>query len=401
MAKGGYFGVADVARKLTKGYFSPDGTARKIIKAYMGVGGVARPCWSADGPSLINYGSISQMNVRRYGLTGAAAGNCAYFAGGTNFELASYAYINEVDVYNGLTKLTSRSISPGRKYIESAETSNYAYFVGGYNPSSIGSTTLFSSAIDVFNTSGTRTVGRTMSGGLCVPGVTAVGNIIVIAGGMIDSDEDYSEKVYVMDGTSAPTQLSETYNLSTARAAILGETLDSYAIFVGGTASGIDVYRFNSTSATDVTKIANVPSLSKTVSASFVSRGASAVTGASETNEKCALFKGGSSRSILAINNSLTEISLTAQAYASAGTAATTLDENVLFIGGDSGKMVDMFDPSLTHSRQSVLNYIRDETAAVTVSGKVLVAGGIDQSLSGDARVLNDVQAIYLQKNDE
>jgi hypothetical protein len=42
MAKGGYIGVDDKARKIKKCYIGVDGVARKVKKAYIGVDGVAR-----------------------------------------------------------------------------------------------------------------------------------------------------------------------------------------------------------------------------------------------------------------------------------------------------------------------------------------------------------------------
>lgn len=47
MAKGAYFGVGGILKKVKSAYVGVDGKARKIKKAYIGVGGVARLCWSA------------------------------------------------------------------------------------------------------------------------------------------------------------------------------------------------------------------------------------------------------------------------------------------------------------------------------------------------------------------
>lgn len=48
MAKSGYIGVSDKARKIKKGYIGVGGIARKLKKAYIGVGGIARATFSSS-----------------------------------------------------------------------------------------------------------------------------------------------------------------------------------------------------------------------------------------------------------------------------------------------------------------------------------------------------------------
>lgn len=65
MAKNGYIGVDDVARKVGKMYIGVDGVARKITKSYIGdENGLARPWFVSGAPiSTLAVGSIVFMNV--------------------------------------------------------------------------------------------------------------------------------------------------------------------------------------------------------------------------------------------------------------------------------------------------------------------------------------------------
>lgn len=47
MARDGYVGLNNVARRLKKGYVGVNGVARRLKKGYLGVNGVARLCWVA------------------------------------------------------------------------------------------------------------------------------------------------------------------------------------------------------------------------------------------------------------------------------------------------------------------------------------------------------------------
>lgn len=50
MAKGGYIGVDDKARKIKKAYIGVNGVARKVKKAYIGVDGVAQLVYTCGEP---------------------------------------------------------------------------------------------------------------------------------------------------------------------------------------------------------------------------------------------------------------------------------------------------------------------------------------------------------------
>ncbi|MBR2388112.1 MAG: hypothetical protein IKB02_09970 [Clostridia bacterium] len=64
MAKKGYVGIDNVARKVTKQYIGVDNVARKVTKGYIGVDNVARQCYAGGTPvGELEVGSSVYMNV--------------------------------------------------------------------------------------------------------------------------------------------------------------------------------------------------------------------------------------------------------------------------------------------------------------------------------------------------
>ena len=64
MAKKGYVGIDNVARKVTKQYIGVNNVARKVTKGYIGVNNVARQCYAGGTPvGELEVGSSVYMNV--------------------------------------------------------------------------------------------------------------------------------------------------------------------------------------------------------------------------------------------------------------------------------------------------------------------------------------------------
>jgi hypothetical protein len=94
VAKGIYFGVADLARKGKKAYIGVGNVARKIKKIYIGVANVARLAWSGE---LSYFGIATPLSVGRSRLAATSIGDYAIFAGGE--PSGGNSYSNVVDAY--------------------------------------------------------------------------------------------------------------------------------------------------------------------------------------------------------------------------------------------------------------------------------------------------------------
>ncbi len=124
MAKGIYFGVEAVARKVRKLYFGVDGVARKVRKTYIGIDGIARLIYIA-GMSKTN--SAPALTDSTYSVGAASNKGYAIFAGGAGA-------VTSVNAYNNLlTKVIPAALIIGRYAISGTTVGDYAIFGGGYD----------------------------------------------------------------------------------------------------------------------------------------------------------------------------------------------------------------------------------------------------------------------------
>lgn len=117
----------------------------------------------------------------RYNCTGAATGEYALFCG------ISGAFLSDVDaVSSSLTLVSCTALSEARKYIAGESIGEYAVFAGGQTGQS-GSTYKFTSAVDVYDSSLTRTNNTTLSTARYGMSSAVIGEYGLFAGGVIGS----------------------------------------------------------------------------------------------------------------------------------------------------------------------------------------------------------------------
>lgn len=112
MAKGGFIGVNETARKLKKGWVGINGASRKLKKGWVGVNGVARQIFSAvpDLRYIFNNGSYDAEsgNFTFLGISPAGFRNYAYGSVGSTIDATLEEYDYDADVnYDGATVIFS------------------------------------------------------------------------------------------------------------------------------------------------------------------------------------------------------------------------------------------------------------------------------------------------------
>ena len=364
MAKAVYVGVGSKARKMKKAYIGIGGKARKVKKMYIGVGGKARLCYSAE---LERYGMAAALSAARDSMRAATVGKYALFAGGyISRTFFGYDASSSVDAYNtSLTKSTPTELSCKRCGHAAASVGGYALFAGGalscgglggnYNDI-VGS-------VDAYDASLTRSAAHVI-GKTAAIGGAAVGNYALFAGGTVSGligNDDVTSYVLAYDPsltfTTAPW-------LSVARAKVKGASVGNYALFAGGMAdrhcTTVDAYNASLTRTT------------ATALSSVENNSAAATVG------NHAIFVGNTASADI-YDASLTKTSATILSTARIGLAATTVGDYAIFSG--SG-VADFCDASLTRSSigTSMTGY---DMGAVTIGDYALFAGGHSNEIDG------------------
>jgi len=198
--------------------------------------------------NVLSKTSWGMLSVGRSALAGSAIyydyGNAMaqyyFFAGGT----AGSNQSGTVDVYDELgTKLTNPSeLSKGRANIVAASIGRSVMFAGGFYSES--GTNVFSSAVDVYDNTLTRTTPTGLPFGVGMPGAATVkmGEYAVIGGGDLGSTQ--SKAVCAYDRTLTRSLLPE---LKIGKSCPGGGSIGDYVLIAGGySANGItnhiDVY---------------------------------------------------------------------------------------------------------------------------------------------------------------
>ncbi|WP_281532083.1 hypothetical protein [Anaerocolumna aminovalerica] len=201
MAKGVYFGVNNVARKVKKLYFGVDGKARKIKKMYFGVDGKARICYSAG-----------VRKVKAMTITYPVAGRNNYYAGACA-SIGEYLLIEDTEhsfnhiecinsslnsVYAPPTTTTNGTMAKG-----AASNSNYAIFAGGLRrPSNLTAwSACYTASLALSN------VYTLISEGRSHIGSGTIANNIVFAGGDNGYTLEYGSKVIDIINSSLGSQV--------------------------------------------------------------------------------------------------------------------------------------------------------------------------------------------------
>lgn len=219
MAKAGYIGINNIARKIKSGYVSQSEIARKIKKGYIGVGGVARPFWTEE--ELNYYGEITPLSVARYGLAATSIGNYVLFGGGAVSGTGNTGR-NDVDSYDSsLTLMTLSGLSQSGKSLKASSVGDYALFAGaqGYPGGS--------NLVTTYDCNLTKGSAPVLNHELRGHSSSYVGNYALFAGYMGSVAGNYGN---AYDGNLTKYNI----NLSQARGNGSASSVGNYALFAGG-----------------------------------------------------------------------------------------------------------------------------------------------------------------------
>lgn len=343
MAKAGYIGINNIARKIKKGYVSKSGIARKIKKGYIGVGGLARPFWS--GGELAYYGTITPISesYECEGHAAASVGNYAIFGGGFERQPNTVMLRNPTAYNNSLTKMSAPPLQIGRSAISSASSSNFAVFGGGNNYTSRDPRVdAYDSNLTHYSPDNLQTGRQDMLG-------TGFGNYALFGGGNTNSGTQTNAVDAYDNSLTHTTPTGLTFNTHDGCAT----STENYAMFGGGTAGS---YNDNSATTAYNSSLTRISSPSLSERRNYVNAGSVG---------NYMLFAGGRYRyrsggkpvevsydSVDAYDSSLTRSSapkLSAKRIRSTRgyKPSATLGEYVLF-AFSQGKIIEIYDKSLT-----------------------------------------------------
>ena len=137
-------------------------------------------------PQLFYYGLAPELSVKRERPVATSVGNYALFGGGYGS-----GYSSTVDAYDtSLTRTTPTALSAARQQLAATTVGNYALFGGGSGSGSPGHL----STVDAYDTSLTRTTPTALSVAREFLAATTVGNYALFGGGR-DSHYYFSSTV--------------------------------------------------------------------------------------------------------------------------------------------------------------------------------------------------------------
>ena len=365
MAKAGYIGINNIARKIKSGYVSQSGIARKIKKGYIGVGGLARPFWG--GGELAYWGLVGTLDNLDGGFIPAAAsvGDYALSMGG----IKSLNNINTVYAFDrSLTRTLPTPLSTNAGSPTGGMIDGYALCIGG-STSGVN----FRTAIDAYDASLTRTTPAQLSGSGGSISVAYNANYLLAAGfssvtasrGLVNAF-DHSLTRFIPGA------------LSPQRQDVAGGTAGPYALFMGGM-----TFRSQYSAASDAYDASLTRTTPTQLSTARTNLAGGSIGG-------CAICMGGRDGSspltiVDAYNDSLTRSSVTPLSSARSYVTGVSLDEYALCVGGSDSNTayvttryttVDAYDNSLTHSLPPPFTDARAETATATVGDYLLLFSG-------------------------
>ena len=182
-------------------------------------------------PKAITSDVTPLSTSRRY-LVATTVRSYALFGGGRTRDSK---YSSTVDAYNeSLTRSTPAELSVARYYFAATAVGGYALFGGGY----AGNTSTYYSTVDAYDESLTRSNPTELSYARGVLAATTVGGYALFGGG--------SPNTLTVDAYDESLTRSNTIGLSVARNTLAATTLGGYALFGGGYGSGyrttVDAY---------------------------------------------------------------------------------------------------------------------------------------------------------------
>ena len=180
--------------------------------------------------SIVWYGNATPLSQNRRYLVATTVGNYALFGGGYN---GSYSSV--VDAYDKtLTRTIPTALSQARNHLPATAVGNYALFGGGY----IGGS--YSSVVDAYDQDLTRTIPTALSEAKAYLSATTLGNYALFGGGINTLVRSTVDSYDISLTKTIPAELSE------ARCDLPATTVGNYALFGGGYngsySSVVDVY---------------------------------------------------------------------------------------------------------------------------------------------------------------
>ncbi len=172
----------------------------------------------AYSESLTKVTTSTFSSPRSY-VSSTTIGDYALFGGGSNSQV--------VDAYNSsLTRTTPANLSTSRRSPAAVTVGDYALFCGGYSQDQY-----YTKTIDVYDKALTRTTPETLTlyQGVEQPSATSIGNYALVGGG---SDGNQPKSAMNIFDTSLTRTLDN--NLSAARWGAAATTVGDYALFAGG-----------------------------------------------------------------------------------------------------------------------------------------------------------------------
>lgn len=352
----------DIKEKITLGETEPTGTVAITNNGIFDVHDYAEA--NVDVPAITPTGAISITENGTYDIANYAEASVDVDTT-VNFNLPKF------------TRTAPTGLSQGRNTLVATTVGDYALFGGGYSDS-------YSSVVDAYDQNLTRTTPTELSEAryrLAATTVAPAGGSSLQSGYALFGGGQSSSSVYssVVDAYNTSLTRTTPTGLSQARRLLAATTLGNYALFGGG----------ESVSSPYVSDVVNAydTSLTRTTPTGLSQRRRNL---AATTVGNYALFGGGyesSASSVVdAYNTSLTRTTPTVLSQGRFRLAATTVGDYALFGGGYGGgysNVVDAYSTLLTRTTPTELSEEKAQLAATTVSpaggqqsGYALFGGG-------------------------
>lgn len=327
------------------------------------------------------YGAGSPLSIERYDLAAVSIGDYALFGGGRTVYYTSAANHSraskKVDAYDEYLSKQTLDLNVARYGLAAAAAGDYAVFAGGayyqYDSSEAKNVEVFTGSADVITKTLTKSSASALSSARSSLAAASIGDYALFAGGR-GTSYYFKSTVDAYSGSlvrSSPTVLA----IQSERLAAASNS--EYAVFAGGAAAS----KNNQVTAYDGDLVRTVPT-SLSVARFYL---AAARAG------NYVLVAGGSGGGTAVDAYDLFLTRTTAEALNSSKEefAGTTLGEHALF--GGYSKPLDVYDAYLVHTApaQGLTNQ-KKALSAASVGNYALFAGGIsldNQSIYSDVDI--------------
>ncbi len=314
----------------------------------------------AVGPgNLVYHGTAEDLSVKNTGMASASNGKYGVFAGGMATTSNSATQTDIVNAYDAeLTRIIAPRLVEAVERAEAAKVGKYIIIAGGKSKA----TNTFTSAATAFDEDLIKNIPSELNGKRYDFAATSVGDYALFMGG---TGTGIDRTAYDATLTrSTPTELSE-YRYFLAATNIKG-----YALFCGGIVGG--------------NYLSNADSYDENLTHGLPTELSVGRAGlAASSNTAYALFGGGNIKNtemldaVDAYNSDLTRTIPASLSKPVTYLSATSIGEYVLFGGGRSNSAtVDSYNIDLTKTTPPPLSVGRYNLSAVSIGDYALFAGG-------------------------